>query len=91
MYSVSDEHFGTLALDVEPAGPAHGAAVNPPSRSYPIVPTLGENGDWTLDTTGMDPCGYVVRLRTWDRTIVSSNGGWYCEDFVGFCLKAATS
>ena len=90
-YSVSDEHFGTLALDVEPAGPAHGAAVNPPSRSYPIVPTLGENGDWTLDTTGMDPCGYVVRLRTWDRTIVSSNGGWYCEDFVGFCLKAASS
>ncbi|MGI8924550.1 MAG: hypothetical protein ACR2HJ_11040 [Fimbriimonadales bacterium] len=88
-YSVSDEHFGSLYLDVQPQGVpgANGATPNPASKAYPIVPTLGENGTWKLVTTPMSACGYVIRLRIWDRTIVSSNGGWYCEDFEGFCLK----
>jgi hypothetical protein len=25
-----------------------------------VVPTTGEDGTWTLDTAGMDPCGYVI-------------------------------
>lgn len=87
-YKALDEHFGSLSLTVEPSGVpgAHSTAVNPPSRSYPIVATTGETGTWTLDTGGMDPCGYVVRLVVNDRTIVSGNGGWQKEDFVGFCL-----
>src|SRR5262249_15385620 len=32
------QHFGALSLQVIPAGPAHGAAVDPASRSFPIVP-----------------------------------------------------
>jgi hypothetical protein len=89
IYEVADEHFGSLYLDVQPQGApgANGATPNPSSKAYPVVPTLGENGTWKLDTTPMDACGYVIRLRVWDRTIVSSNGGWYCEDFEGFCLK----
>jgi hypothetical protein len=95
-YSVADEHFGYLTLTIEPAGPANGAAVNPSARSYPAVPDAGESGTWTLDTGPMDPCGYVVRLYTCDRTRVGfgngTNGGWYVgrcnEDFSGFCLEA---
>jgi hypothetical protein len=86
-YSVADEHFGSLSITIEPAGPAGGAAVSPSSRSYPIVPTAGETGTWTLDTTPMAPCGYVLRLDTSDRTIVSAGGGWSNFAAVGFCLR----
>jgi|KBSSwiStaDraftv2_1062776.scaffolds.fasta_scaffold00578_21 hypothetical protein len=88
-YSVFDEHFGALALVVEPAGHAGGATVNPASRSYPTVPNTGESGTWTLDTHGMDPCGYTIQLQTNDRTIVSCGGPWRNDtSFVGFCLVA---
>jgi hypothetical protein len=91
-YSVSDSHFRHLHLYVEPAGPAHGAVVVPASRAYgapDFVPTTGETGTWTLDTTPMDPCGYVIRLDVWDRTIVGCDAdGWYNWASLGFCLKA---
>jgi hypothetical protein len=43
---------------------------------------------WTLDTTGTAPCGYVVVLNVWDRTIVNSGAiGFHNSDFEGFRLK----
>jgi hypothetical protein len=91
-YSVSDEHFRQLNLYVEPPGPAHSTPVTPSSRKYgspDFVPTTGETGTWTLDTKNMDPCGYVVRLDVWDRTIVSCDAdGWFNWAAIGFCLKA---
>jgi hypothetical protein len=86
-YSVTDEHFGSLSLTVQPIAHAHGAGVVPPSRSYPIVPTVGESGTWTLNTAGMDPCGYTIQLSTSDRTIVNCVTTWQNNGaFVGFCL-----
>lgn len=88
IYSISDEHFGRLTLAVYPSGPAHGATVSPPVRSFDIVPTSGESGNWTLDTSGMDPCGYIVRLWARDRTIVNSGSiGLRDTDDAGFCLE----
>jgi DNA uptake protein ComE-like DNA-binding protein len=88
-YTTEDEHFSSLSLTIQPVGPAGGATVNPPALSYPLdLPTTGGTGTWTLDTKPMAPCGYVVRLQVSDRTIVSGNGGWGNEDFVGFCLAA---
>jgi hypothetical protein len=86
-----NQHFNALSLTVTPAGPANGASPNPPSRSYPLqVPTIGEAGTWTLDTTGMDPCGYVIRLYASDRTNVNSTGNAYDMAYdVGFCLEPA--
>jgi hypothetical protein len=90
-YASFDEHFNRLTLTVEPAGPAAGAIVNPSSRRFgfpDFVPTTGESGNWTLDTSGMQACGYVVRLWSIDRTIVNSGSiGWGRPDSVGFCLK----
>jgi len=84
-YSASDQHFGSLALTVEPAG----GVMSPASRSYPTVPTGGESGTWTLNTDGMTPCGYVVRIHVWDRTIVNSGYvGFYASDVKGFSLTA---
>ena len=93
-YSAFDEHFGGLSLRVEPSlggtftAPAGTAGPSSISRSYPLVPTAGESGTWTLDTTGMPRCGYVIRLRASDRTIVNSGFiGWGNETVVGLCLR----
>jgi hypothetical protein len=105
-----NQHFGHLTLDVIPDGPANGAKVIPPVpytvsgtrtvRSFPVVPTNGESGTWTLDTGGdatatppippMDPCGYVIRFRACDRTIVDSGYIGLCKPVdIGFCLEPA--
>jgi hypothetical protein len=92
IYGVSDDHFGSLELTVQPNGipGAHGTAISPETRSYPAVPTTGETGEWTLDTKDMDPCGYTVWLEAWDRTIVNCGPPWENEGaFVGFCLVEA--
>ena len=86
-----NQHFSALSLTVSPAGPANGVSPNPSSRSYPlVVPTTGEAGTWTLDTHGMDPCGYVIRLYATDRTNLNSTGNAYDMAYdVGFCLEPA--
>lgn len=86
----SNQHFNVLTLSVIPAGPANGVTPSPSIRSYPAqVPTTGEAGVWTLDTAGMDPCGYVIRLVAYDRTNYNSTGyALYTAYDVGFCLEA---
>ena len=86
-YGVTDSHFGTLTLSVDPASASGGATPSPASVTYPSLPTGGGTGTWTLDTASMQPCGYVVRIDAYDRTIVSANGAWHDDDTVGFCLK----
>ena len=68
---------------------AHGASVNPSQRTVPMVPTTGESGTWELNTSGMNACGYVIRLHGVERTIVNSSVqvGWHQNDDVGFCLE----
>lgn len=96
-YSVAEEHFGYLTFSVVPAlgggkftapAPWPGISQMPLSRFFPVVPTTGEAGTWTLDTTGMPKCGYVIYLQSWDRTIVDSGYvGRYGQDVQGLCLK----
>ncbi len=51
--------------------------------------TDGASGNWELDTTGMDPCGYNIRIHVSDRTIVNSGPNhWTNGDIEGFCLDA---
>lgn len=50
--------------------------------------TNGAAGTWELDTTGMAPCGYNIRIYVQDRTIVSSGPNhWDAGDIEGFCLE----
>jgi hypothetical protein len=44
----------------------------------------------TAKPVAMKPCGYVVRLDVWDRTIVNSLPGEHNANNieVGFCLRA---
>ncbi len=57
--------------------------------AYPLrLTTVGASGQWELDTTNMDPCGYNIRIDAGDRTIVHSSGiNWTNTDIEGFCLE----
>ncbi len=88
-YSAGDLHFGSLTLTVSPnLGGVNFTSPSPLPRAYPVVPTTGEAGTWSLDTLLMPRCGYVVTLHVWDRTIVNSGFvGFYASAVVGLCLR----
>lgn len=87
-YKVVDSHFGSFSFVIRPVGPAHGVLPVPPSGAYPSIADPGVPfGTYTLNTTGMAPCGYSLTLQAWDRTNVNSgSGNNYNEVSVGFCL-----
>ncbi len=64
------------------------SASNSLSHAALTLTSGGASGTWELDTTGMDPCGYNVRIHGVDRTIVNSGSiGWHAWDIEGFCLE----
>ena len=96
-FSMADSHSRSLSLSVTPADEANGAvpeiggAGGPSSLSYAAgtLPSAGTSGTWQLDTGPMDPCGYNIRIRGVDRTIVNSAFiGHVRWDIEGFCLGA---
>jgi hypothetical protein len=81
-----DLHFGHYRLWTLPT------SQNPtdPVPSYGTNQTIVSPGnEWSLDTNSMNPCGYVVELRVWDRAIVDSMPYRhnFARDDVGFCLR----
>lgn len=82
-----DDYFGSYSLGVEPAINDPGEAIpNPGSGNVQTVAAPGNS--WTLDTTGMSPCGYVIRVVASDRAIVNSQSvGHHVSDSAGFCLE----
>lgn len=87
------QHHRTASLGVSPAIPGNVVLLttSPASLDYnpPAVPTTGVAGTWTLDTSKMKACGYVLRLNVWDRTIVDAGNasGYHGADEFGFCLE----
>lgn len=86
-----DTYFGSFSLGVAPG--INPAGVGVPSPSSGTVQTAVAPGDpWTLDTTGMKPCGYIIQLIVADRAILNSSGPGlvhYNSAAAGFCLDAA--
>jgi hypothetical protein len=84
-----DDNMGGFSLMTLPTS----MAPNSPTTGTPATSntaTFVAGGDaWQLDTTGMQPCGYVVLLQVWDRSILGSQPGSHNYNFydVGFCLK----
>jgi len=83
-----DDYLGSYSLGVEPVVNPPGVGVPSPNSGF--VNTLPAPGDaWSLDTTGMKSCGYVIRVVAVDRAIVNSQSvGHYTPDSAGFCLEA---
>jgi len=96
-YTATDLNFRGFSFVIRPQGPAHGVlpvpaagtrgSILPPGPS--LVPDQGiPSGTFTLNTTGMDPCGYSLTIGVSDRTNVNSgNGSFSSEASVGFCLR----
>ena len=86
-----DTYFGVWSLTTLPS------TITPaPPNPTALIPTTTETGaypgdPWSLKTDNMTPCGYVVMLQVWDRSIVGSYPGShnYNHAEVGFCLRAA--
>jgi hypothetical protein len=79
-------YFGHFVLWTLPSslGPPNPATATPTTSQTAPAP-----GDpWTLTTTGLQPCGYVVRVDVYDRTIVGSHPGNHNHnaDDKGLCL-----
>ena len=89
-FVATDLNLGSYSLSVAPA--VNPAGVGVPSPSSGLVNTApAPTGDtWTLDTTGMEPCGYIIQVVAVDRTIVNSQSvGHVSSGSAGFCLVAA--
>jgi hypothetical protein len=94
-FSVTDHFFSTLGIGVTQLTiggvpqPINAISISPPTVTFPSVGTSGVSGTWTLDTTGMTPCGYTIVLSAWDRALVDESClGHYNQTAVGFCLRA---
>jgi hypothetical protein len=86
-----DTYLGSYSVGVEPA--VNPAGIGVPSPSSGLVNTAVSPGDpWTLDTTDMKACGYVIRVVASDRAIVGSQAvGHHAADSDGFCLETEES
>jgi len=84
-----DLYFGGYSLGVEPAVNDPGEAIVLPSQGNVQTSPAPGNG-WSLNTAGMIPCGYVVRVAVRDRAIVdSASVGHHRSDSAGLCLEEA--
>lgn len=82
-----DDNLGSYSLAVEPAVNDPGEAIPSPSSGLVNTAVAPGNG-WSLDTTGMRSCGYIIRMVAVDRTIVDSQSvGHQSPDSSGFCLE----
>lgn len=81
-----DDYLGSYSLGIDPA--VNPAGIGVPTPSSGLVNTSLAGSAWNLDTSGMKPCGYVIRLVVRDRAIVNSQSvGHYASDTAGFCIK----
>lgn len=90
-FSVTDLHFGGFSFQILPAGPANGVLPAPASGTSVhlggVIADPGISSAFTLNTAGMDPCGYALILHASDRTNVNSGQTNNTnQDSVGFCL-----
>ena len=91
-FTASDKHIDHYSLVVEPVV-AVAPTIDPSGESYPLMSAPGHtNKSFELTTTeSTTPCGYVLHLHVWDRTIKSnSRPRNYRGATVGLCLLEET-
>ena len=96
VFTATATDFGSFGFTILPPGPANGVLPAPPSGvSLFLGGSIADPGvtsqAFTLDTTGMDPCGYSLTLGVWDRTNVNSGQtNNYNQSSIGFCLQTSS-
>ena len=95
-FTADDEHlrpgptgWAPYRFQVHPNGPAGGASPveRTPGGSMTVKARDGGDGHWTLDTTGMQSCGYIVDIDVTDNVVVNNSyRGHRAGENEGFCL-----
>ena len=93
-FKATDQHIWQYRFSLMPyAAPPGQFSHTPLAEDYPALPAPGvtgavpPDGTFLLNTSKMDPCGYVLYLHVWDRTIVNNYmQGNQNSASVGFCL-----
>ena len=93
VFTATATDFGSFGFTILPPGPANGVLPMPASGTSLFLggsiadPGVTSQG-FTLNTTGMAPCGYSLTLGVWDRTNVNSGQtNNYNQSSIGFCLQ----
>lgn len=91
-FSATATDFGSFSFTILPPGPANNVFPVPESGSSThlggAIADPGVSEGFSLNTTGMEPCGYSLTLNVWDRTNVNSGqGNNYNNASAGFCLQ----
>jgi hypothetical protein len=87
-FTARDLHFGSYSLTTLPSSLSPNSPS--PASGTSQTATFAAGGTyWELNTTGMTPCGYVILMQVWDRSIVGSQPGSHNYNYydVGFCLR----
>ncbi|MGB5516412.1 MAG: hypothetical protein WBP36_18000 [Thermoanaerobaculia bacterium] len=90
-FTATDAHIWRYSLWVEPtvATPPVITLPSPPHKTYPLLAAPGVTDEpFEVQTTSSTtPCGYIVKVRVRDRTIVNNHfPGHHKTDSVGLCL-----
>jgi hypothetical protein len=82
-----DLYFGSYSLTVKP--PINVPPIGVPVPSGAFVQTALLPGDpWSLDTSQMTPCGYIIEVVAVDRAILNSaTVGHHTPGSAGFCIE----
>jgi len=91
-FSATATDFGSFSFTILPQGPAGGVLPVPESgTSIELGGAIADPGvseGFSINTTGMEPCGYSLTLNVWDRTNVDSGEtSNYNNASAGFCLQ----
>lgn len=91
-YTASDDFFGGVSIGV--LGGSGGSGIF--TKTLTTSTSVGESGTWSLATTGMSTCGYVMQLTASDRALIgyasgtsyfTSVGHYFQPTALGFCLR----
>jgi hypothetical protein len=89
-YTTADDFYGSVSIAI--LGNPGGVLTKTPSS----ISSTGESGTWSLATTGMTKCGYVVQLTSIDRALIgyvsgtayyTGVGHQFQPTAIGFCLR----
>jgi hypothetical protein len=85
----TDAHIANYSIGIEPPTPNPPVMITSASENYPAMPAPGRI-NWPFEIKTKEetsPCGYVLHLHVWDRTIKNnSRPGNYNGATVGLCL-----
>ena len=82
-FKARDTYFRSYSLGVLPSD----VGANNPTPSSGTIQTAVSGNSWSLNTAGMQACGYVIQIISRDRAIVNSiRVNHTNKDEAGFCL-----